>query len=160
MYSVLVLNAAFQPSYEANFKKAWRLIWLDKVDVVEEADGKPSVVRLKVFYKAPIRDAKWSKRGVLSRDNYTCAYCGNHITDRKNATVDHVVPKERFDNGRSASTWTNTVCACWPCNSKKKNRTPEEAGMKLKYMPKIPRARYTFRARGNVPEKWTKYVQI
>ena len=160
MYTVLVLDAAYQPRYEASYKKAWRLVWLDKVDVLEEVDGRPSVIRLQKFYNAPERNAKWSKRGVLRRDNYTCVYCGTKIKNAKDATVDHIIPKSRFATGKSASTWTNTACSCWPCNSRKKDRTPDEAGMRLLYSPKTPRARWTFRISGSVPEKWTKYFQI
>lgn len=63
-----------------------------------------------------------SKRGVLVRDRYTCAYCGRSAT-----TVDHVVP--RCQGG--LSTWVNLVAACVGCNSRKKGRTPKQAGMVL-----------------------------
>lgn len=63
-----------------------------------------------------------SKRGVLVRDRYTCAYCGRSAT-----TVDHVTP--RCQGG--LSTWVNLVAACVDCNSRKKGRTPKQAGMVL-----------------------------
>lgn len=64
-----------------------------------------------------------SKRGVLARDKHTCAYCG-----RTASTVDHVIP--RCQPG-GVSTWENLVAACVPCNSRKKGRTPKQAGMRL-----------------------------
>ena len=39
--------------------------------------------------------------------------------------------------------WTNVVTACGGCNKAKDARTPEEAGMKLLYIPYAPnRAEY------------------
>ncbi|MFM7570545.1 MAG: HNH endonuclease, partial [Betaproteobacteria bacterium] len=35
-------------------------------------------------------------------------------------------------------TWTNLVSACKPCNLRKGNRTPEQAGMPLLYVPYVP----------------------
>ena len=74
-------------------------------------------------------EVPYSKRGVLRRDNYTCAYCGKH-----GDTIDHILPKWQ---GNAAS-WTNSVCACQPCNNKKGGRSPKEAGMKLLYSPHTP----------------------
>ncbi|MHC4608492.1 MAG: HNH endonuclease, partial [Planctomycetota bacterium] len=36
------------------------------------------------------------------------------------------------------SSWDNCVLACVPCNKKKADRTPEEADMILKKVPKKP----------------------
>jgi Restriction endonuclease len=71
----------------------------------------------------------FKKIGVLRRDNFTCAYCG--VTgERKVTSVDHVFPK--WQGG--TLTWNNAVAACVPCNFKKAGRTPEEAGMPIKYV--------------------------
>jgi hypothetical protein len=64
---------------------------------------------------------------VLERDNYTCVYCG-----KEGLTIDHVVP--RAQGGITSS--KNCVTACKSCNSKKADRTPEEAGMPFIYKPK------------------------
>jgi hypothetical protein len=64
---------------------------------------------------------------VLERDNYTCVYCG-----KEGLTIDHVVP--RAQGGLTTS--KNCVTACKSCNSKKADRTPEEAGMPFLYKPK------------------------
>jgi len=44
------------------------------------------------------------------------------------------MPKSRG----GGSTWENCVLACIECNKRKANRTPDEAGMKLKKTPKKP----------------------
>ena len=61
-------------------------------------------------------------RGVLERDGHTCQYCGG-----KAATIDHVMPKSRGGTNSPG----NLCAACTRCNSKKGDRTPEEAGMPL-----------------------------
>lgn len=55
-------------------------------------------------------------------------------------TYDHVIPKSRYKpNIKRATNWDNVVTACIKCNNTKGNRTPEEAGMKLKNNPTKPR---------------------
>jgi 5-methylcytosine-specific restriction endonuclease McrA len=58
-----------------------------------------------------------------------CAYCGGRAT-----TVDHIVPRSRG----GGSTWQNLVAACASCNERKGNRTPAEAGLKLRVKPYAP----------------------
>ncbi len=36
------------------------------------------------------------------------------------------------------ATWMNLVAACGPCNLAKADRTPEQAGMPLLYLPYVP----------------------
>ena len=74
----------------------------------------------------------FSRLAVLRRDRYRCAYCG-----RTGTTIDHIVPKSR--GGRTS--WTNCVAACASCNGKKANATPEEAGMRLTIVPRVPSPR-------------------
>jgi 5-methylcytosine-specific restriction endonuclease McrA len=47
---------------------------------------------------------------------------------------DHVVPASR--GGRDS--WTNSVTACRSCNTRKGNRSPEQADMPLLYVPYVP----------------------
>jgi 5-methylcytosine-specific restriction endonuclease McrA len=49
-------------------------------------------------------------------------------------TLDHVIPRSK---GGSHS-WNNIVTACEKCNSRKRDRTPTEAGMILRAKPKAP----------------------
>ena len=73
------------------------------------------------------------ERCVLKRDRHVCQYegCSNKAT-----TVDHVIPS--CQGGQT--TWQNLVGCCLACNQKKGGRTPEQAAMKLKNIPKGPRA--------------------
>lgn len=87
------------------------------------------------FRKAP--DGKTTHAHVLIRDKHVCAYCGERAT-----TVDHVMPRSRG----GGNTWDNLVAACTGCNGFKADRTPEEAGMKLRWHPYEPKVkdRYAF----------------
>ncbi len=75
------------------------------------------------------RTIGWSKDGVRRRDKFRCAYCGN-----RGSTVDHIFPESRGGE----SSWLNTVTACTPCNGRKDNKTPKEAGMRLLFEPRVP----------------------
>jgi len=90
----------------------------------------------------------------LSRDNYTCQYCGA-MPSRRELTIDHVLPRSR--GGKT--TWENVVTACQKCNGRKGSRTPEEAHMKLRVWPKRPRY-LAIAALSSVEAKqaWGKYI--
>ncbi|NNC23791.1 HNH endonuclease [Salinisphaera sp. USBA-960] len=74
-----------------------------------------------------------TRRELYHRDGGLCLYCGDHLTYAR-MQIEHVVPKSC--NG--AHEWTNVVSACGPCNRRKDNRTPEQAGMKLMALPYEP----------------------
>lgn len=65
-------------------------------------------------------------RVVLERDGGRCRYCGKTLV-RPDFHMDHVIPI-----GRGEHSYDNVVASCASCNSKKGQRTPEEAGMKLR----------------------------
>lgn len=87
--------------------------------------------------------ARWQRRKALSRlselcraikdrDRHLCRYCGQRVNwaDKKGrlgGSYDHVDPD-------GENTLDNVVVACRHCNGKKKDRTPEQAGMPL-YRP-------------------------
>lgn len=132
MSGVLVLNASYEPLQRVSVRHAIGML-VREVAVVEEAvDGAtigpfpmPRVLRLVRYVVLKFRSMtpRWSKTRLLERDHYTCGYCG-----RPADTVDHVLPSSR--GGRS--TWLNTVASCRSCNNRKDNRTPREAGMRLR----------------------------
>lgn len=95
----------------------------------------PLVIRLIKTINVPfyVGPAHYSKAGVRKRDGGKCAYCGG-----PGETVDHIFPQAR--GGKDE--WMNTVCACTKCNGKKRNRTPEEAGMPLLFQPHVPQRVY------------------
>ena len=72
-----------------------------------------------------------NRRVVFVRDAFRCQYCGVRVTLAA-GTRDHVIPRCRG----GADTLTNVVAACKACNSRKADRTPEEAGMALLAKPR------------------------
>jgi 5-methylcytosine-specific restriction endonuclease McrA len=93
----------------------------------------PTALVLVEYVRVPYRKAYVTKKNVLRRDNYTCQYCGCRVSF-KTGTIDHVLPSSR--GGKND--WSNLTTSCRKCNSKKANRTPNEAGMKLLSVPKAP----------------------
>jgi len=144
--AVSVLNASYEPLGRTHLSRAIALV-LKGDAVVEESDPDisirhksgsfplPIIIRLLRYINVPFRygPAVLTKRGVLERDGFKCAYCkkkGKNIVD----TVDHVLP--RAQGGRDS--WENLVACCTGCNSKKADRTPEQANMPLLYAPTVP----------------------
>ncbi len=61
---------------------------------------------------------------IKLRDGLRCTYCGVRRPVAE-LTLDHVLPRSRG----GGSTWRNLVACCSSCNSRKADRTPQEAGM-------------------------------
>jgi hypothetical protein len=171
---VLLLNANFLPLTSVTVKKAMSLIEKDRVfDAYEDwEDGEehiaykletvsgpyriPSVLRLKRYVNVPQINAKWSKPGVLRRDNWTCGYCGKHEPAHpRQFTVDHIIPK--VVGGKN--TWGNTICSCLKCNRKKGGRTPHQAKMPMLWEPKTPRTNYLV-VSGSIPKDWKLFLNL
>ncbi len=93
----------------------------------------PEVILLSKYDKLPQHKIHFSRRTIYKRDANTCQYCGC-MPGTEELTIDHVLPRSR--GGKT--TWENCVLACVGCNSKKADRTPEEAHMKLRKQPKKP----------------------
>ena len=139
---VLVLNQNYEPLNVCKVRRAMVLLFHGKAEVLENGRGSlhsitgifdiPSVIRLVYFIKRPHHQRKMTKMEILSRDKYTCQYCGYQS---KELTLDHVVPRRRGGE----HSWENVVSACIPCNRRKAGRTPTEAGMPLLRQPQIPR---------------------
>lgn len=162
----LLLSLGYEPIGFIALRRALRLLTLGKVEVLEEYEDEvrtvsviwkaPAVVRLlnKIPWRLP--PVKFSRASVLARDGYQCQYCGEERSSEE-LTLDHVVP--RAQGGRTC--WTNIVIACVDCNARKSNRTPPEAGMKLRakpYEPKwVPRFRHEISGR-SVPEILRSYL--
>jgi 5-methylcytosine-specific restriction endonuclease McrA len=75
----------------------------------------------------------FSKSALIRRDVNRCGYC-NQVFKSCDLQVEHIFPQSRG----GLTKWENTICACAYCNSKKRDRTPEEAGMELKFLPYSP----------------------
>ncbi|MEZ4901376.1 MAG: HNH endonuclease [Spirosomataceae bacterium] len=68
-----------------------------------------------------------TRQNIFKRDGHRCVYCGTH----EDLTLDHVLPKSR--GGRTS--WDNLATACKRCNTRKGDRTPEEAFMPMNIRP-------------------------
>lgn len=166
----LVLNPGYEPVARVPWQRAVTLLFLGKVEVVEEYEDReirsvtfvvkmPSVVRLFRALRGSKRAIKFSRENVYARDGGKCQYCGAGVR-RDEITYDHVVP--RALGGRT--TWENIVIACVSCNGKKGGRTPEQAGMKLRSTPvrpkKLPESfRITFTFRKGMPASWRNWIR-
>lgn len=133
--NVILLNSNYEFLNNISWQKAICLITKGKVEVlkytdriIRNFDGSvimkiPAIMRIikfvRTLYKTKV---PFSKRNVLVRDGFTCAYCG---TKSKNLTIDHIVPKSR--GGKS--TWENTVASCKKCNARKGNKSCVDAEM-------------------------------
>lgn len=173
MSQILLLNTSFEPLGVITRRRALSLIARGRVEAAchEEVELRgvsttmriPIVLRLQRYVNVPKRRAHWSRRAVLQRDGFTCAYCGVRVGKRRRGktltrhifTIDHVIPLSR--GGKS--TWSNTVCACPQCNQRKANRTPHEANMKLLWEPKRPRVNYLVMS-GEIPAAWKIYLEV
>jgi len=78
-----------------------------------------------------------SNDALFRRDGHLCMYCGVRFPTRQ-LTRDHVHARALGGVDR----WENVVSACKPCNSRKSDKTVEEAerllGMKLMAVPYAP----------------------
>ena len=94
----------------------------------------PEVIRLVRYDRIPHREVAFTRHNVFARDRYKCSYCGKRKSSDE-LDLDHVVPRSRD----GANEWTNVVTSCRPCNLRKADRLPDEAGMPLKNRPVRPR---------------------
>ena len=117
----------------------------------------PAVARLIKPMARDKHDIKYSRSNLYARDGHRCQYCGNKFTD-KQLTYDHVIPRARG----GLTVWTNIVAACKPCNTRKGNKTPEQAGMRLLKKPIKPKSLPIRPAMivlpREVPEQWLPYL--
>ena len=136
---VLLLNASYEALGIVGIPRAVRLIWKGTAEAVE-MDGSqvlrsqrfvflvPSVIRLIEYIDVRGRQGRSStKRSrILMRDRFRCQYCGARGNGFE-LTIDHIVPRSR--GGRTSP--DNLCAACFACNQRKGDRTPDEARMPL-----------------------------
>jgi len=167
MEQTLLLNATFEPLKIVHWQRAITLWCQNKVEIVATHDKDihsvtmtfkmPSVVRLLRYVKVHRQQAVvFSRANIYARDGHSCQYCGDTFR-REDLTFDHVVPVAQ---GGSKS-WENIVTACLPCNREKGGRTPSEAGMSLRRLPKRPSSQPAFRLTlglRNTPDSWRSFL--
>lgn len=141
----LLLTPWMAPHKVISWQRAVILIYLGKVEVIEEYDEDicspsitikmPAVVRLKKALNSGKRAVRFSRINVFTRDAFRCQYCGTQKRGHE-LNYDHVIP--RVQGGKTI--WENIVTSCYSCNDRKGSRTPEQAGMKLLRKPLKPKS--------------------
>lgn len=80
-----------------------------------------------------------SRAMLFTRDRHVCAYCGGQFGPGQ-LEIEHVTPRSLG----GSTVWQNLVSACRACNQRKGNRTPEQAGMPLVFVPYVPNRHEAF----------------
>ncbi|XP_008805374.2 uncharacterized protein LOC103718365 isoform X2 [Phoenix dactylifera] len=156
----LVLDISYRPINVVCWKRAICLEFMEKGSFYI-----PAVLRvpnlLQVVKRRRIKH-NLSRKSIFYRDSYSCQYCSS----RANLTIDHVLPISRGGEWK----WENLVTACARCNSRKGQKTLEEANMKLIKIPKVPKdydiltipltsgVAKMLKMRKGVPEEWLQYL--
>jgi 5-methylcytosine-specific restriction endonuclease McrA len=162
---VLVLNATYEPINVCTVRRAAVLLLKTKAEMVEQTGTtlrsehtsmpRPVVIRLVTFVKVP-RDThrrKITRRAVFARDNWTCQYCGA----KQHLTVDHVIPRSKG----GSSDWTNIVASCAPCNRRKGDHLPKQAGMHPRRTPAAPSPNvFIHVASPRIPAAWRAWLPL
>lgn len=168
MEQTLVLNASYEPVSIVHWQRAMTLFFKGAAEIVAEHDIEkravtftfklPAVVRLLRYVRSrgARQQVPFSRANIFRRDDYRCQYCGDAFAS-EDLTFDHVLPASR--GGRKD--WANIVTACVPCNRQKDDRTPEEAGMHLRRVPRVPTPSPIFRVSlglRHTPESWRQFL--
>jgi hypothetical protein len=151
------LNATYEPlsiiSWEKAFIKTFELkdkygnyLWEPKAEILYTYPNRtihgvthewpmPAIIILKkpIKRKKLSRLVNPSKVSILTRDLYTCQYCGKKLS-KNSGTRDHVYPECK--GGKA--TWDNLVACCKACQEKKADRTCEESDMWPTRTPREP----------------------
>jgi 5-methylcytosine-specific restriction endonuclease McrA len=157
---VLVLNATYEPLGVISMERAVTLVVLGQATTVQDTGGEirsqyqtfpePSVIVLKRMIKVErSKKVPLSRKALFARDNNECAFCKHG----KAETIDHVLPRSKG----GLHEWKNVVAACARCNHYKADRTPAEAGMKMRWKPFAPTRAFMLGAR-NRPE-WREFLE-
>ncbi len=166
-HRVLLLNASYEPLKILSWQKAICMWFDDKVEIVKEYEFSltsasssmlcPAVVRLKKYVSHRRDRVKFNRINLFARDNFQCQYCGESFPP-KQLTYDHVHPKSQ--GGKTC--WENIVTACYPCNSSKADRTPEQANMELLHEPVkpswTPYVRPHLYSKNAYPSEWNEFI--
>ena len=189
-FQTLVLNRLWQAVNVVGVERAFSLLALEHAQVIYAEDGSfrlfdgagwfafskdletapgsrvirtvsqqvvvPTVLILRGYDRMLMQEMKFNRQNLLERDDFRCQYCGKNFPV-KDLNMDHVVPRDRG----GGTSWENVVISCIKCNSKKSNRSPKEAGMRLLKEPKRPPRRPFMSSLYGKPmeETWTHFIQ-
>ena len=175
MSDVLVLSKTWEPYDRVSWQRAFVLLCggedgSKKVEVLEYDDRTvrsgslkewrvPSVIRFLEAMTPEIRRVKFSRENIYARDGGLCQYCGGRVAPGE-FEYEHVIPRAR--GGKTI--WENIVVACTRCNQRKGGRTPSEANMRLRAMPRRPdkslgHRRIVLSWQAGMPEAWRSYMR-
>jgi len=140
---ILLLNSTYEVLSFVTERKAIKLVVKNKVEVLNFWDDiitfgygnmkLPSILRLINHVKRNYYNSNFSRRALIKRDENRCQYCAKTLSASR-ITIDHIIPRSQG----GITSYTNCVVCCFTCNSKKANRTPEQAMMVLMKTPKQP----------------------
>jgi len=157
---ILVLNADYVPLTIMPLKRAFRLVYKGKAEVVSSKGDsiatdkkdydRPSVIRLTKYVYFPYKKVTLSRYNIYRRDDYKCLYCGSKET----LTLDHVIPRSKG----GLNSWTNLATCCMKCNISKGNSTLEDSGMTLSYKPFTPSYLFFINKMNKTNEDWKPYL--
>lgn len=184
---VLVLNRNFYAIHIADWRRALSLLYCDHARVVDDEyrtynfdDWRelsqlmakspsgfvstpsfriaiPEVITLKHYDRLPAGEVKFTRRNIYEHYSYRCCYCGNKFGTQE-LNLEHVLPRSR--GGKTD--WSNIVTSCIPCNLRKADRLPHEAGMRLLMQPTKPKwqgsASLVFRAPVKIKASWQRFI--
>jgi 5-methylcytosine-specific restriction endonuclease McrA len=164
--AVLVLDVGMRPLRVEPWQRAICDLFLGKVEVVEYSRDRtiqgaarawplPSVVRVVRHFKREKIRVRFSRLNIYARDGFTCQYCAARFPS-EDLTFDHVTPRSRG----GMTTWENIVTCCIPCNRQKSDRTPAEAGMRLRAKPRRPTFLPAITVKmdtSRIPAEWAPY---
>ncbi len=94
----------------------------------------PTVLVAVNYARVPLRRPAFGARGIWERDGGVCQYTGRKLSPQE-GNIDHVIPRSR--GGKTS--WENCVLAHREVNSRKADRLPQEAGLRLRQLPAAPR---------------------
>ncbi len=94
----------------------------------------PTVIVAINFARVPKKRPKLCAKTIRERDGNRCQYTGKLLKPDE-GSLDHVLPRSR--GGKD--TWENLVWSSKDVNTRKGNRLPHEAGLKLLSVPRAPK---------------------
>jgi 5-methylcytosine-specific restriction endonuclease McrA len=94
----------------------------------------PAVIVAVNFARVPKKRPKLCAKAIRERDGNRCQYTGK-LLKADEGSLDHVLPRSR--GGKDS--WENLVWSSKDVNTRKGNRLPHEAGLRLLTMPRAPK---------------------
>lgn len=182
-FDVLILNMDYTPHDIWAWQHTMSKLYNEAIDYLYDISGHilkhnkiirdghgniydlPSVAILKQFIGVHNKMAPYTKRNIYARDFNICQYCGEDAS--ADLTIDHVIPRAHWNPRRfhfKLNSFENIVTCCRACNLRKRNRTPQQAGMTLIKKPKRITRQQAYAnklaMRTYIPNDWRQYINV